>query len=48
MLEKNFDGKRFTVSSTDSTKIDCMFFPFNDEKVFTVNEMEDDKMPQYI
>lgn len=40
MLEKNFDGRRFTVKSKDGTPIDCMFFPFNDEKVVTKTEME--------
>lgn len=40
MLEKNFDGRRFTVKSKDETPIDCMFFPFNDEKVVTKTEME--------
>ena len=39
MLVKNFDGRRFTVKSNDGCKIDCMFFPFNDEKVVTVAEM---------
>lgn len=39
MLVKNFDGRRFTVKSNDKTPIDCMFFPFNDEKVVTVQEM---------
>lgn len=39
MLVKNFDGRRFTVKSKDGTPIDCMFFPFNDEKVVTVPEM---------
>lgn len=40
MLEKNFDGRRFTVKSHDATPIDCMFFPFNDEKVLTKQEMD--------
>lgn len=40
MLAKNFDGRRFTVNSQDGTKLDCMFFPFNDEKVLTVEEVK--------
>lgn len=40
MLEKNFDGRRFTVRSRDREKLDCMFFPFNEEKVMTLMELE--------
>ena len=40
MLEKNFDGRRFTVRSRDREKLDCMFFPFNEEKVMTMMEFE--------
>jgi len=40
MLEKNFDGRRFDVKAQDGVKLDCMFFPFNDEKVRTVQEMK--------
>ena len=41
MLEKNFDGRQFNVKSQDGVKLDCMFFPFNDEKVKTVQEMKE-------
>jgi len=40
MLEKNFDGRQFNVKSQGGVKLDCMFFPFNDEKVRTVQEMK--------
>ena len=39
MLEKNFDGRRFFVKSKDGAPIDCMFFPFNDERVVTLAEI---------
>jgi len=39
MLAKNFDGRRFAVKAQDGARLDCMFFPFNDEKVITVAEM---------
>ena len=41
MLEKNFDGRRFDVKAQDGVKLDCMFFPFNDEKVRTAQEMNE-------
>ena len=40
MLEKNFDGRRLSIDARDGVKLDCMFFPFNDEKVLTREEME--------
>lgn len=40
MLEKIFDGRRFWVKAKDGTKLDCMFFPFNDEKVLTIDELK--------
>ena len=49
MLQNNFDGRTFMVKSHDGTKLDCMFFPFNDEKVVTKKEMEDkDVAPKYL
>lgn len=42
MLEKNFDGRRFDVKSQNGVKLDCMFFPFNDEKVRTIKEVDQD------
>ena len=41
MLNKNFDGRRFKAPAQDGTELDCMFFPFNEEKVLTVSEMEE-------
>ena len=46
MLIKNFDGRSFMVKSQDGIKIDCMFFPHNDEKVQLVSEMN--STPQYV
>ena len=40
MLIKNFDGRSFMVKSQDGMKIDCMFFPHNDEQVKLVSEMK--------
>lgn len=40
MLEENFDGRRFTVKSRDGKQLDCMFFPFSNEKVLTMKEIE--------
>jgi len=40
MLAKNFDGRKFWVKAKDGTKLDCMFFPFNDQKVETIEERE--------
>ena len=49
MLQNNFDGRTFMVKSHDGTKLDCMFFPFNDEKVVTKKEMADkDVAPKYL
>ena len=42
MLAKNFDGRRFAVKAQDGVRLDCMFFPFNDEKVITVAEMREE------
>jgi len=42
MLEKNFDGRKFTVKAQDGTKLDCMFFPFNNEAVKTAEELKID------
>ena len=38
ILEKNFDGRRFRVKARDGTNLDAMFFPYNNEKVMTVEE----------
>jgi len=35
MLQNNFDGRRFEVKARDGIMLDCMYFPFNDEKVKT-------------
>jgi len=43
MLEKNFDGRRFTVKAQDGTGLDCMFFPFSEERVTTVAERKASK-----
>lgn len=40
MLRNEFGGRRFTVRGQDGTKLDCMFFPFNDEKVLTREELK--------
>lgn len=47
MLIKNFDGRSFMVKSQDGMKIDCMFFPHNDEQVKLVSEMKTEE-PKYI
>ena len=47
MLQNNFDGRTFMVMSQDSMKLDCMFFPFNDEKVLTKEEIKGD-LPMYL
>jgi hypothetical protein len=38
MLQKNFDGRKFMIKAQDGCKLDSMFFPFNDEKVMTMEE----------
>ena len=57
LLEKNFDGRRFWIKTRDGTKLDSMFFPFNDEKVRTMDEIQEDNpftdleknpMPDYL
>lgn len=40
MLEENFDGRRFMIKSRDGKRIDCMFFPFSSEKVYTLREID--------
>lgn len=40
ILTNNFDGRRFSVPALDGKALDCMFFPFNEEKVLTVDELE--------
>lgn len=35
MLSEGFDGRRFGVKAHDGVNLDCMFFPFNEEKVVT-------------
>ena len=47
MLIKNFDGRSFMVKAQDGVKIDCMFFPHNDAKVKTVEEMRGEE-PKYL
>jgi hypothetical protein len=47
MLQNNFDGRTFMVKSIDGTKLDCMFFPFNEEPVMTIEEMKEIK-PKYL
>jgi hypothetical protein len=42
MLEKNFDGRKFQVKVRDGTLLDCMFFPFSEEKVLTQKERKED------
>jgi hypothetical protein len=44
-MNKNFGGTQFLIPSVpgrNQPKLDCMFFPFNDEKVITVAEMRED------
>ena len=48
MLMKNFDGRRFWVKARDGVKLDCMFFPFNEEKVMTINELKEELKGQDI
>lgn len=40
MLQNYHDGRRFVVRATDGTRLDCMFFPHNDEKVLTMDEIQ--------
>jgi hypothetical protein len=47
MLQNNFDGRTFMVKSQDGTNLDCMFFPHNDEKVLTMEEMDGNR-PKYL
>ena len=48
MLSKKFDGRRFFVKAQDGVKLDAMFFPFNEEKVRTAEEMKNLKIsPEY-
>ena len=42
MLEQTYDGRRFAVKANDSILLDGMFFPFNKEKVKTVDELAQD------
>jgi hypothetical protein len=44
MLSENFDGRRFEIQTSDSKTLDCMFFPFNDEEVLTVKEINEKKI----
>jgi hypothetical protein len=49
MLIKNFDGRCFKVKSIDGIKLDCMFFPHNDDKVMTADEIKEKGVkPSYI
>lgn len=47
MLQNNFDGRTFMVKSQDGKQLDCMFFPFNDDKILTKDEMKGD-LPKYL
>ena len=44
MLQKNFDGRKFSVKAEDGIKLDCMFFPFNNEIVKTVDELREENI----
>ena len=49
MLSKNFDGRRFSVKGEDGVKLDAMFFPFNEDKVRTIEEQRNLKLnPDYL
>lgn len=37
MLEKNFEGKQFTVNGYKGVKLDCMFIPCTNEDKVTVD-----------
>lgn len=39
MLEQTYDGRRFSIKANDGILLDGMFFPFNKEKVKTVDEL---------
>ena len=47
MLEKNFDGKRLTIVTPDETKLDAMFFPFNDDKLELMKVYHDADVKQF-
>ena len=42
MLEQTYDGRRFEIKARDGNRLDGMFFPFNKEKVKTVDELDQD------
>lgn len=42
LLQEGYDGRRFVLKTDDGTKLDCMFFPFNKDKVKTRKEMEEE------
>lgn len=39
MLEKKFNGRHFMVPSSDGVELDSMFIPFDDDKVYTAQEL---------
>ena len=41
LLQDGYDGRRFTIKTNDGAKLDCMFFPFNKDKVKTRDEIEE-------
>eukprot|EP00347_Sterkiella_histriomuscorum_P004596 403359863 len=50
ILEKNFDGRHFSIPShLDNTKIDAMFFPASTERTLTKKELEQTtQQPAYL
>ena len=48
MLEKNFDGVRMSVPSFDGQLLDCMFMPFNNDRIVISDTHEDNDIRAYM